>query len=204
MSVAEKFIAASFYILLTQHAFCYDNEVNGTLPNDWPPRISPTSKPSSALTPSDPERDVCVNHCVGIADKCATEAEIYSSNSRLYQRVKQLCDQESTTCSNACFGLKPAGVNPPPPQEGEAPTLDYCLTYSTPKYVGGSIGECTKKDGTTGHRYFTYVHSTKTNGCPIEIDFEYFNKDIDSIEQYSTPFNVQTCDYPAQSISVKK
>ena len=108
-------------------------------------------------------------------------------------------------CIDACAGVRPASGNSSSQSENPGPpAVDSCLTYSAATRLGGSVGECTRKDGGTGHWYFTYVHSTMINGCPKEIDFKFYNQDINEVEQYSTPFNVQVCDYPAQAISIKE
>ncbi len=87
---------------------------------------------------------------------------------------------------------------------GKAPISDACLHVGESKRVSGMIGECTKKDGSTGHWYFTMVRSTMAPGCPKEIEFDYLDPDDDTMPSFYTPFKVQTCDGPPIGIEVKK
>jgi len=90
----------------------------------------------------------------------------------------------------------------PPARSG--PVSDTCLSVAETKVVSGSVGECETKDGTKGHWNFTYVRSTLTMGCPKEIDFTYYDPGDEAVEQFSTPFNVQTCNAPPVGITTKK
>jgi hypothetical protein len=186
-SVVTSFIIASMYVLFAQQAFGDGSvTVNGTLGSPWPPHQTSEESPA----------DACSKRCESIAKKCEREAE----GSEV---AKSKCIP--TFCYD-CSGGMPATENSAssPSDNSPAPVSDACLTYSSPKYVGGSVGECTRKDGSTGHWYFTYVHSTMGPGCPKEIDFTVKNPDTGDVEQYSTPFNVQVCDHPAGEIAIKQ
>lgn len=83
------------------------------------------------------------------------------------------------------------------------PISDACLLVGESKRVSGMIGECAKKDGSTGHWYFTWVKSTMAEGCPKEIEFDYLDPDDGTVPSYFTPLNVQTCDAPPRAVGVK-
>jgi hypothetical protein len=87
--------------------------------------------------------------------------------------------------------------------DGSGKIASSCLRVGESKRVGGMIGECTKKDGSTGHWYFTNVTSTMAYGCPKSIEFDYLDPDTQDVESYYTPFKVQTCDGPPEAVDVK-
>jgi hypothetical protein len=70
--------------------------------------------------------------------------------------------------------------------------------------IGGSIGECEKKDGSKGHWNMTWVKSTMARGCPEEIEFSYYDPGDDEVERFFPPLNLQTCDSPPTDIKVPK
>lgn len=86
---------------------------------------------------------------------------------------------------------------------GSGKISDACLKVGTSNRMGGMIGECIKKDGSTGHWYTTLVSSTRAEGCPQSIEFDYLDTDTGDVESYYTPFTVQTCDAPPAAIGVK-
>lgn len=84
-----------------------------------------------------------------------------------------------------------------------APLLESCLQVADTKVTPGSMGECTKADGSIGHWNFTLVRSSGKNGCPKIIDFQY-NDPNSGVTQFSTPMNVQVCDGPPTGIRIKQ
>lgn len=137
---------------------------------------------------------------------CLNDKSCLSITSERYCGDGKYCNLGSRCIGNGkCESVTATGpsTNPPtgsPTGKGKIP--DSCLSIGESKRVSGTIGECTKKDGSTGHYYFTMVKSTGARGCPKEIDFDYLDKDDDKIYQFSTPFNVQTCDAPPITIEV--
>jgi hypothetical protein len=103
-----------------------------------------------------------------------------------------------------CTPLGPQGTRAATPAAPprKAPLVDGCLQVGDTKVVSGSMGECQKADGSTGHWNFTMVRSSGQNGCPKIIDFQYNDPDS-GVTQFSTPMNVQVCDGPPTGIRIK-
>jgi hypothetical protein len=103
----------------------------------------------------------------------------------------------------AFIGSRGAPALAPDAPRARAPLLESCLQVAETKVVSGSIGECAKADGSTGHWNFTWVRSSGQTGCPKEIEFQYNDPDS-GVTEFSTPINVQTCDLPPTGIHIKQ
>lgn len=133
---------------------------------------------------------------------CTNEGTCLSTSSNRYCGGGKYCS-EGYECAGEgkCRAIAsfPGAPSTPPGTNSagnKPPVSDTCLVVGNSVRVGGSIGECTKKDGSKSHYFMTSVRSSGAPGCPSSIEFEVTDPGDGVTEKWYTPFKVQTCGGP--------
>jgi hypothetical protein len=184
-----------------------------------PTNIIPCPRPNSAAPPPTPTPVFGLGSTRSYArtcPRCAASNGILSCQCRRIDQSYMPTSIRLADCAGdeienidgrlRCTPMGSEGTRPAAPvaPAGKAPLVEGCLQVGDTKVVSGSMGECQKANGSTGHWNFTWVRSSGQGGCPKEIDFQYFDPDTGKTESYSTPFNVQLCDARPQRITIGK